>query len=291
VATLPPIYIVGAGNVGLGLALALRASGADRITLWTRSPARRQTAEALWHSPVDGPDFGPALETAGLVLLCVTDSAIATTAQALVAAPNFPRETTLVHTAGSLPAHVLPELPDVPRGSLHPVLACPTPERTAVLLANSATFALEGDAAAIALLRPMVDALGGKSFELDANQKPHYHAAAVMASNLVMALLDLTLAELEAAGASAAAPALLEMAARAVAEAQALGVRQALTGPVLRGDVQTVRSHLSALGASGMTYRALSRQALVIARERGLGSDQAATLQLLLREDPISRGQ
>ncbi|HET6347103.1 MAG TPA: DUF2520 domain-containing protein, partial [Myxococcota bacterium] len=165
---------------------------------------------------------------------------------------------------------------------LHPVLPCPTPERAAATLPG-ATFALEGEPAALPVLEALVAQLGGHAFRLDAPQKARYHAALVMASNLVLALLDAAAAELGAAGAGDATPALLGLAAQAVAEAQTLGIREGLTGPALRGDATTVARHLGALGPEARPlYAALTRRAVAMAGTRGLSEIDVARLLALL---------
>ena len=276
----PTSFFCGMGNVGQGLAMALQARGWPVLGAWNRGAARAaQAAQALGVSVQQG--AAPVVPNCDIVWITVSDDAIAPLGQAL-AAQGLPRGAVAVHVSGCLPAAALGPLP-VPCGSLHPLLACPTPERARDALGQGAFFALQGDAAALSILQRVVHALHGEHAVLAAAAKPRYHAAAVLASNLMVALLDLAQAEAHGAGLEQVAPHLARFAQGAVDNAAALGTVHGLTGPALRGDVRTLQAHLSALSPAGQEiYRVLSERALEMATQRGLAPEALAAAQQAL---------
>jgi len=276
----PRVFVVGAGKVGLGLARALRDRGWTLAGVWNRGVARRRDARRLVGGPVLGGELPPGLGGADLVLVTVSDAAVPGVA-ALLAPARLPRRVVVAHTAGALPAAVLAPSGVTHLGALHPLLACADARQAARSLPG-ASFTIEGDPAAQRLLRRVVAALGGRAYPIGAAEKPRYHAALVLASNLAVALVELATREARRAG-LADPRAVAALAQGAVALAAARGPRDALTGPVLRGDARTVAAHLRVLrGETRLVYALLSRVALELARERGLTPGAARAVARVL---------
>ncbi|MEX2581785.1 MAG: DUF2520 domain-containing protein, partial [Gemmatimonadota bacterium] len=144
----------------------------------------------------------------------------------------------------------------------------------------------EGDAAAIDLARTWVDALGGRMIRVDAAGKPLYHAAAVLASNYVVALLAVAERIMHEAGVEpdSARDALTELALGAVQNAAAVGPVEALTGPIVRGDAGTVKLHLDRLSVEDRPlYSVLARETLLLAQARGLAPEPTARIADLIQ--------
>ncbi|HEX9530156.1 MAG TPA: DUF2520 domain-containing protein, partial [Acidimicrobiales bacterium] len=131
------------------------------------------------------------------------------------------------------------------RAAVHPLLALPEPEVGARLLRSGAWFGVGGDPAAADL----VAALGGRAVPVADEDRAAYHAAACVASNLLVALLDQAYRLAAQAGMPPAA--LLDLVRGTVDNVAALGPAGALTGPVARGDWATVESHRRAVAALG----------------------------------------
>lgn len=118
-----------------------------------------------------------------------------------------------------------------------------------------------------------------------------YHAAAVMASNYIVALIEAATMLMRAGGIEReqALRALAPMIRASADNALCLGPLNALTGPIQRGDIQTVAAHLEALravplpGAVLQLYRAAGLQTLELAKERGLSAALATELENLLK--------
>lgn len=278
-----PIAIVGAGRVGCAFAIALRKMGAPVIALAGRDPVRvENAAKAVGGVRAVGVADVPGL--AQRVLIAVSDTAIPEVAGQLRDA-GFMRGAAL-HTSGCRGPEALSKLENaaVSTGTLHPLQTFPTPEIGAGQLPGS-TFAIGGEGLALAWAREIVRGLHGKALPIRAGHWALYHAAAVIASNYHGTILDAALECLEAAGVSRAdglqalAP-LLEGTLRSILR---LGPREALTGPISRGDFESVRRHREALGIVSDTTRAaydsLGLRTIEMMKRRGMPADAIEKLR------------
>lgn len=212
------LQVIGGGRAGRSFALALAQAGWRVGRVLGRGD---QVADAA-----DGVD---------LVIIATPDAAIAE-----VAASISPRTATVVaRVSGSLGLDVLG--PHGRRAAVHPLVAMPSPEIGAERLISGAWFAVAGDPVA----RHVVDDLGGRWFEVADADRAAYHAAAVIASNHVVALLGQ--AERVAAGAGVPFEAYLDLVRATIDNVAELGPAAALTGPAARGDWDTIDRHLAAL--------------------------------------------
>jgi predicted short-subunit dehydrogenase-like oxidoreductase (DUF2520 family) len=200
----------------------------------------------------------------------------------------------MVHTSGALGAEVLApaKAAGTQVGAVHPFVAIADKER-AVAALRGATVAIEGDDQLAGLLADMAEAIGAQPVRLAPGTKTAYHAAAVLAAGGFVALLDAIaelgrVAGLDEEGSLTIYAPLIE---QTLANARALGIRQALTGPVTRGDRGTLEAHLAALRAHAPgvlpLYRAAAEREIDLATDRGaLAPDVAARLRLSLASDP-----
>lgn len=233
------IMIVGEGRAGGSFATALRRVG------WR--------VRVVHHDGPGDPSPEDPDGAADLVLLCVPDAAVPSTAASL--APN--RSRVVAHCSGSLGLDALRGHPRT--ASVHPVVALPDPVTGADRLVD-AWFAVAGDP----LAREVVEALGGTAVEVSDDARARHHAAAVVASNHLVALLG----QVERLAARAGVPleAYLALAAASLQNVVELGPAAALTGPVARGDWDTVERHLGAMeSAERPAYLALASEAARLA--------------------------
>lgn len=195
-------------------------------------------------------DATMAAEGVDLLVIATPDSSIRDVATTIEPVAS----TVVAHMAGSLGLDVLEPHPR--RAGLHPLLAMPNPEVGARRLVAGAWFAIAGDSIA----RRVVEDLGGRWFNVDDEQRAAYHAAAVMASNHLVALLG----QVERVASTAGVPfeAYLDLVRATVDNVAELGPAGALTGPAARGDWATVARHLGAIHPSEReAYEALARAA------------------------------
>lgn len=285
------LWIVGAGRMGLALGLLLhRSRAAASLTYTARSPGPPPHPLFLRVRPraryLPGP-VPPGEETTGL-LVAVPDAAVAAVAARLAEAP-LPPGIPVLHLSGSLGLDVLEPLArrGCSVGGLHPLCAVADPVEGVQRL-RGAAYGVEGEGAARELAERIVRAAGGTALPLEAGSRAIYHAAAVFASNYLVALLAAAERLMERAGVPAGRvrEALVELAEGAVENVRHQGPAEALTGPVARGDAQTVLLHLSRLSGDERTlYSLLGREALALARQRGMDPEAGERMRQALGGD------
>lgn len=272
--------------MGTALGVALSRAGWPVVAVASRDPARRDRFRSLVPGVRAFAEATALLDEVELVVLCVPDDAIASVAGSL----HMYSGQAMVHTSGLLGAEVLESAmaAGTQVGGFHPLVAFADTER-AVAALRGATIAVEGDDQLAALLAEMAEAIGGVAVRLPRGSKPAYHAAAVLAAGGFVALLDAIaelgrVAGLDEAGALAVYGPLVE---GTLANARALGIRAALTGPITRGDVGTLTVHLRTLRQLAPDvlplYIAAAEREIVLAEGRGaLAPEAAARLRAAL---------
>jgi predicted short-subunit dehydrogenase-like oxidoreductase (DUF2520 family) len=154
---------------------------------------------------------------------------------------------------------------------------------------------VEADPEARVIARELVTALGGRELALpkwspDKDSAALYHAGAVAVSNYFVALVDYGLMFYQALGAEKheALKAVLPLIRGTLHNIETLGIPDALTGPIMRGDAQTVRDHLHAMQMRTpelvSLYKVLARQTVSVARDRGSINQEVARELLSLVE-------
>jgi predicted short-subunit dehydrogenase-like oxidoreductase (DUF2520 family) len=245
------IVIVGPGRVGLSLGYALsHAEAARPLTVCGRRP--EPPAHPLFTQGLAEYVFGlvrPEPGTAA-VFLAVPDSAVGDLAQALAALGPAPDGCSAFHLSGAMSTEVLAPLhaSGYAVGSFHPLQAIAHPVTGAERLPGS-WVAVTGAPDATATARRLAGAVGCPVISVPESRRPLYHAAAVMVSNFLPPLVDAACRLLERAGIpyDEALPALLPLVRGTLENIQERGVDGAVTGPIRRGDVDTVGLHLRAL--------------------------------------------
>lgn len=290
-----PILIAGTGRVAQALGRLLAEHGEPVAAVMGRTPERARDAAAFIGRRARPLVFGAVPKRTTRVLIAVSDNAI-TEVAALLAGNGFNHGVAL-HTCGAFGAEVLAPLAaaGVACGSLHPLQTYATPEQGLSALPGC-LFAVDGEAAAIEWGAQIAQLLGGETLAIPQASRPLYHAAAVMASNYLVALVDAAAMLMNAAGVSqekvirALAP-LIEASTR---NAINLGPVAALTGPIQRGDLLSLHGHARALASQPETVRQLYRwaglHALDMAVRRGLSHETADLVEKLLREGEGENG-
>ncbi len=232
------VRILGPGRAGTSFAAALSEAGWDVDRVWGRAD-----------------DLAGAAVGVDLVLICTPDASVAAVAGRIDTSSG----TVVGHVAGSLDLDVL--APHERRASVHPLVALPGGEVGARRLRSGRWFAVAGEPIA----REVVASLGGRPFEVADRDRVRYHAAAVVASNHLVALLGQV--ERMAAGIGVPFEAYLDLVRATVDNVEELGARAALTGPAARGDDTTIARHLDAIDPSERaTYEALVAEVRRLAR-------------------------
>lgn len=283
------IALAGAGRLAQAFGRLLHERGISVVAVASRTPERAREA-AVFTGAAAPVSFGDLPRRSRHILIAVADDAVHGVAQALADAGSSGG--IVLQTCGAHGPEVLAPLRKrgVACGTLHPLQTIATPERGVAVLPGSA-FAIAGDPDAVAWATAVVDLLGGRPLRLAETALPLYHAAAVMAGNHLIGLLDAAVALMEEAGIDQAdaLPALEPLVRTSCDNALRLGPREALTGPVARGDAGTVSRHLSAMKSVSPLirelYRVASLQLLELARCRGLPEEELQDLRRVLRDN------
>jgi predicted short-subunit dehydrogenase-like oxidoreductase (DUF2520 family) len=284
----PVVFVIGAGVVGTTLAAKLLRAGVPVAGVHGRKPDLSELASALAGVLGSTGDLPAIVSESDVVIISVRDARIPEIARRLVDEKRLRPEQVVLHTSGNRPAAEMlaaakPHVRGV--GTLHPLIAVTDAPGTLENL-RGASFGIEGDAAATRLATRLVRLMGGRPLPLAADSMALYHAAAVMASNYVVALTDIARSMLVAAGVAEAdaLPALTPLLASAIRNVAEVGLPSAMTGPVVRGDVVSIERHIAALGARAPEtldlYKRLGREVLRIARRRVPDLDDRAVEQM-----------
>lgn len=280
------VGVIGPGRAGTGLALAWARAGLE-VRLHGRRDKPVPGPLVLTVGPDDAPP--PWIGSVDVVVLAVPDDAIGPLAALLATRHAVRGEQVVLHLSGSRTHQALDALvaTGAALGSLHPLQTLVEPEQAPAHLQGAAA-AIEGLPRAVAAAEWLAHQIGLRPFRLRSEHKPLYHAGAVFASNYFVVVEAIAEQLMRQVGLSAeqAWPALVPLVSGTLDNLRRRGPQAALTGPVARGDVETVMQHVAALGPSeGELYRRLGEAALELARRRGMDDATAEAIARVLATD------
>ncbi|MDD3023066.1 MAG: DUF2520 domain-containing protein, partial [Syntrophomonadaceae bacterium] len=188
--------------------------------------------------------------SADILFITTSDTAIQSVVSTLADSRAIRPGQIIIHMSGALSSEVLDNAKEFGAMvlSVHPLQSFAGLDRAIANLPGS-VFSIEGDEDAYDVAVSIVEALEGEYFFIDSKAKPLYHAGACAVSNYLVTVVDLGIKLLEAVGISRelASKALLPLINGTVKNIENLGIPQALTGPIARGDLSTVSNHLLCL--------------------------------------------
>jgi len=268
------VGVVGAGRVGAVLGAALADAGHRVIAAAAVSAASRERAERLLPQAAILPADEVARAATDLLLFAVPDDHLAGVVSGLAATGSLPAGAVVAHTSG---AHGLAVLGDRAGLALHPAMTFTGTDADLDRLPGIAWGVTAHDRAFAARL---VTDLGGVPEWIAEDARPLYHAALAHGANHLVTLVAECTDLLRSAGVSGGERLLGPLLSAALDNALRHGDR-ALTGPVSRGDVGTVRKHLDVLAGEAPevlpSYRVLARRTADRAEAAGLLKPEAAT--------------
>jgi predicted short-subunit dehydrogenase-like oxidoreductase (DUF2520 family) len=277
------VFIIGPGHVGRGLFRAFRASGVGVVGLHGKRPSGVATSSGTLPKEMGG---------ANVVIVSVRDPQLDDAIEELTVAARsglVVHGTVILHTSAIAEPSGLRALSDAgfPGGTFHPLVPFTDPEIAAELL-RKGWIGIDGENAAKSASRRLAGHLGARTLDIPPGKKPAYHAAAVISSNFPVVLASVAGHLMHDIGIpdASAYQAVESLMSGALANMKQALPDDALTGPVVRGDAETVGKHLRALqghGAASEVYRALSAAAVEIAKKRGVDAKKLLALSGLLR--------
>lgn len=273
------IGIIGTGRVARALALGLSRHAS--VTMWGRSPDTLAKIDGV----VMVETCAKLAARSDVIAICVSDDAIATVVDELARTGAFSHAPLVFHVSGRSGAALLAPLHD--KGALtaavHPAMTFTGDPAQEVRRMVGARFAITAaDPRADAKAHEIVTMLGGVAVRIAEEHRTLYHAALSHAANHLVTLIAGASDVLRAAGVSDPG-ALLAPLVQASLNNSLIDGLSALSGPLLRGDADTVRGHVAALDSACATvlpaYRAMALATLDELERQG------ATPQDALRED------
>lgn len=275
------VGIIGAGKVGSALCKSLQDAGREICGLTAATKESVQAAAEKFHTrPFSNQELVPLCD---VLFLTVPDRLVGEVAAELAlafgpAGNSFLAGKTFLHCSGSLELEELRPLADLGAeiGSLHPLQSF----ASADVSFHNIYMAVDGSEAARKTGKEIAAILGAQVFYVPAEERKAYHAAACFASNYVVTAVAVA-QELMSKWAPtpeaglAALMALFDGTAHNLHQAKL--AREVLTGPIARGDTNTIKAHLAVLPPKILeVYKALGRQTVCLARENGTISEKQA---------------
>lgn len=289
------VAIIGAGRVGGSVGRLLAKAGYVITAVASRGREHAEQARSFIGSGTAMTDPAGAAASADIIFIATPDGSIRDVCDAIAAGGGFRQGAIVVHMSGAQTVGLLEaaKKAGAHRAVIHPLQSVPSRELGEKNIPGS-SFRIEADPEAAQTARELVRALGGTELKLpgwgsDAASAALYHAGAVAVSNFFVALVDFGLRYYETLGADRqeALKAVLPLIKGTLANIESAGIPDALTGPIMRGDIATVRSHLEAMQARAPEllplYRELGRHTVAMARaKKSITPQQAADIQQLM---------
>ena len=263
---LPAIAVVGAGHLGTSLAVSLHSAGyrvREIVSRDKRSSQGKASALARRLGAVVI-DVGVGDIQGDVVWLCVPDREIRRCARALARGDWKGR--IVLHSSGALASDELRSLQR--RGALvasvHPLMTFVARSQPSFA---GVPFTIEGDSRAVRVAKQIVLCLGGQAYPIRKRDKAAYHAWGTFASPLLVALLATTEQVARRAGVSRqqARRRMMPILRQTLVNYASFGPANAFSGPIVRGDIDTVKRHLLALESTPVArevYAALAQAAI-----------------------------
>ena len=276
----PSFAIVGCGRVGTALAKYLAEAGYILAGLASKSLSSAKRVADLTGSVNFTDTAWEVTRKADIVFITTPDGAIKEACDSIAVKNGFNSGSVVLHCSGALTSTMLLTARNCGAsiGSMHPLQSFASTEYSHNPFSGIVT-SVEGDKKATDAASLVAAALGSGCVTIKTEAKILYHASAVVASNYLVTLLDLSLNLIRQAGVPAdeAFRSLKPLIDGTLSNIEKLGVHDALTGPIARGDIQTIENHILEIGSETPhllpLYKILGLYTVEIAKGKGTLSD------------------
>jgi predicted short-subunit dehydrogenase-like oxidoreductase (DUF2520 family) len=282
------IGIIGAGKVGTSIGYVMKDRGLNVAAVSDKFEAQLNVARGyMGDGLLYTHDNMEIVKSSDVIAITTQDRAIAEVANEIFEKSEKLDGKLFFHTSGAHPASILSQL-DMKgafSGSLHPLQTFPDIESAIRVIPDTYVF-IDGHEEAIPVLTLIGKTIGFDVVKIEGKNKVLYHLSAVYVCNLLCALLYAGQEIMNKAGVDLQP--FFPIIKATLENIEARGPLMSLTGPVIRGDTDTVMSHLKAIDNLELytkVYKALSSVALDMVRERGILEDEIMVkLQSILEE-------
>ena len=276
------VGVIGAGRLGSSLAQAMAAAGYTVSAVSTRRPEHARWLADRMPGATVTPNAQDVAHAADAVFICADDGSIAAVCDSL----QWRHGQSVIHCSGAQPLSVMAaaDAEDAVIGGFHPLQTFPGPDMARRF--SGIAFGIESRSAGLSgWMTKLAHDLRGETIEISEDVRATYHASAVMACGLLTGLVGLSADMWRGLGVDRkrAVELLTPLVASTVEGIGERGIPAAVTGPYVRGDVETVRMHIEATRRAstetGRAYAALALAALPYAVEQG-GLSESASSQI-----------
>ncbi len=288
--------IVGCGKLGCALAKQMKSSGYPLAGLASKNIISAQQAADEIGTDIFSDKPWEITRSADVVFITTPDGQIEAAATLLAENKGLKKNAVVLHCSGSQPSTILMAAKKcgVSIGSLHPLQSFASSRAEGNPFQNIIA-AIEGEAEAVALARQIAQDLGATCFFIKTHAKTAYHAAAVVASNYLVTLQDMAFKLLQIAGIPPenAFQVLKPLIHGTLFNIEKKGTEKALTGPIVRGDTETIRTHIDEILRMAPDllnlYQTIGRYTVNIAESGGnITKERARELIQILSEKKSS---
>ncbi|RLB84119.1 MAG: DUF2520 domain-containing protein [Deltaproteobacteria bacterium] len=279
----PSFAIVGCGKVGIALGKYLAQAGYKPAGVASRSLFSAKRA-----ADITGTDHFDQIpweitKKAEIIFLTTPDRVISRICASIAKHGGFIKDAVVLHCSGALPSTILSPAKKYGAfiGSMHPLQSFASSKNNGSPF-KGIIISVEGEKRAVTTAGKIAADLGAECLHIKTEAKILYHAAAATASNYLVTLLYLSLKLIEAAGISEnnGLRILKPLIDGTLSNIEKVGITKALTGPIDRGDIETIERHLSEIRTKApelvSTYKSFGFHTIDIAIAKGTLSELSA---------------
>lgn len=274
------ISFIGAGKVGTAFGLHLKNKGLDVLGYHSKTSGSASKAAEITQTRILSLD--EVITESNIIFITTPDGEINKVCDYIADNIGFSEKHTVIHMSGALESSILVKANEQGANifSLHPMQSFSGDQSTGSTMENT-FFTMEGTGDTKVLLG-LVEGMGNPYRKIESHNKPLYHGAACIASNYLVTLARLSTDILKEIGFTEqqSIEVIAPLMRGTLQNIEKLGVDKALTGPIVRGDIVTVKSHLDNLEALNKDiYTKLGLATLDIAKRRETDSENIRAMK------------
>lgn len=279
------IGIIGAGKVGVSVGRYLKDNNIQ-ISGFYDIDSENAAFAAQFTQTDSFSDLEEFVKVSDTLFITTPDNVIGSVWDCIIKNKNMSVKNKIVcHFSGALSSDVFTDSQSTGAFvcSIHPMLAF-SDKLTSYRIPANTFFALEGDETAVSAVKSLFESLGNTVCRIDKSKKSLYHTAASVLSNELVALIDMGYSLLEQCGFSRddAVGATQNLVSGNVKSVLENGCVNALTGPVERNDLQTVKKHVESLnGEDRQIYILLAKRIVKLAKAKNEDRDYGEMSEFL----------
>ncbi|NTW71424.1 MAG: DUF2520 domain-containing protein [Eubacteriaceae bacterium] len=282
------IGFIGAGKVGTALGIYFTKKGLSVTGYFSRSESSSQLASTLTGTAAFE-DMESLVQSSKVIFITTGDDQISNIVDLLRISSELSKEHTLIHTSGALSTDIFDPLGKIGCGlcSLHPIMTFSESLKASENLSET-KFTLEGNIQGNEQAQKLLDTTNNQFFIIPKESKILYHAAACVLSNYLVTLIDSGFAMLQGAGINKEniAAAFMPLISATFSNIEKSGTVNSLTGPLARGDENTIAKHMLAIETqfpeSFALYQTLGIATLDMIRDKRMDSIKYTKLKNIL---------